>query len=141
MLPFWSTFTLLTELVVTAGVLYSIKQGYQTGQLPARVLGASLLYEVIVNISYMAHQAVEKAGEKVAHSGLYIGLAIFHGVFSLLMFVSLLVFMLVAMKSYKKGSNFFRSHKIITGVFLVFWLTALFSGIAFYIASYILKIQ
>lgn len=139
--PFWSTFTLVTELIVTAGVLYSIKKGYQTGQLPGKILGASLLYEVIVNISYMAHQAAEKAGEKVAHSGLYIGLAIFHGVFSLLMFVGLLVFMLIAMRSYKKGNNFFKNHKIVTGVFLVFWLTALFSGIAFYIASYILKIQ
>jgi uncharacterized membrane protein YozB (DUF420 family) len=66
----------------------------------------------------------------------YTALGAFHGILSLAMFLSLIVFLFLAIKKYREGKNYFREHKYISIVFLAFWLVALFSGFALYYATY-----
>jgi hypothetical protein len=77
--------------------------------------------------------------EKAAHAAslFLIILAIIHGTLSLLMFVALVVFFIFAWRSYKKGVNFFATHKILTWLFLIFWTFSIVSGVLFYFVEYI----
>ena len=55
---------------------------------------------------------------------------------SIIMFIGLIVFLLLAYKNYKKEINYFKKHKYISAIFLAFWLIALFSGFALYYTTY-----
>ncbi len=136
-IPWFSTFTLVTETLVTAAILYILYLGYYKGQLLNKLLAATLAYELLFNISYMAYRATTHMDSK-AHpdSTFHIILAAFHGTFSLLMFLLLLVFMYFAWRGYKNGANFFRDHKKLTAVFLASWLIAVLSGYVFYYEAY-----
>jgi heme A synthase len=69
-------------------------------------------------------------------SSFHIAIAIFHGTFSLIMFVLLLVFMFFAWKGYRSGKNYFRVHKRLTIIFLISWMIAVLSGFLFYYEAY-----
>ena len=86
-------------------------------------------------MSYRAFTHVDSAS--LPHSAFHIGLAIFHGSFSLLMFVLLLIFMYFAWKNYKQEKNFFLEHKNLTLVFLIAWMVAVSSGFLFYYEAYL----
>lgn len=135
-IPLFSTITLATEVLVTASVLYIFYSGYKNGKLPYALTAVTLAYEICFNISYMASRLLSHKNPSKLESNLAIGLAIFHGSFSLLMFLALLVFMALAWINYKKGINYFAAHKKFTIVFICLWLVAVLSGIAFYFVSY-----
>lgn len=135
----WSTITLITELILTVGVLVVFYYGYRFNRFLTHLAIPALVYETLVNITYMVHQALERkeaieAGAK--HSAVYVGLAIAHGSISLVMFVTLVVFLLIAWRKYKAGINYFKEHKIVTGVFLFWWLVSVASGVTFYYVIY-----
>lgn len=65
-------------------------------------------------------------------------IAAFHGALSLIMFIALIVFMVYAWKNYKKGINYFKQHKKLTLIFIIFWLIAVASGILFYVVEYLI---
>ena len=136
-IPWFSTFTLVTEAFVTASVLYILYSGYYKGKFPAKLTAATLLYETLFNISYMSYRAVSHV-DSTAHpdSSFHIAIAIFHGTFSLLMFILLVIFMYFAWKNYKVGINFFQKFKKLTITFLIAWLIAVFSGFFFYYEAY-----
>ena len=136
--PLFSTFTLFTEIVVTVLILYVFYSGYKNGKYPYRIALAALVYETAFNVSYMAYRAVTHVDVKPG-SAFHVALAAFHGVFSLLMFVALIVFQIAAWRSYKKNVNYFSKHKNLTITFIILWLIAIFSGVLFYIESYILS--
>jgi hypothetical protein len=135
-IPWFSTFTLFTEILVTSSILYSFYSAMHKNRFPYVLVFITLSYEVLFNISYMASRAVSGKNPSQLESPTVIGLAIFHGVFSLVMFVSLLVFMIMAWRKYKKGINFFSNHRTLTYSFVFFWLVAVFSGIFFYFLTY-----
>ena len=138
MAPWWSTLTLMTELLVTAAVLATIYYGYVRGVFLKYLAGAALAYEVIFNISYMATRAFSSDPVSLAvASPFYIALAIFHGTFSLFMFAAILAFFAAAWRAYGRGENFFRVHRVMTMVFTACWLIALCSGFVFYYVSYL----
>ena len=136
-IPWFSTFTLATETLVTAGVLYVFYQAYYFNAFSRAVAGVVLGYETLFNITYMASR-VSSHVEKIpgTESPLHIALAIFHGIFSLLMFILLLVFMYLAWRAYDNGINYFHVHKRITLAFLIAWMIAIISGFAFYYETY-----
>jgi len=136
-IPWFSTFTLVTETLVTASILYILYTGYYQNKFSPLLTGITLAYEVLFNISYMTYRALSHQ-DSTAHpdSGFHIALAAFHGIFSLLMFVLLLVFMFFAWKNYSKGINFFRERKKLTAIFLAAWMIAVISGFAFYYQAY-----
>ena len=136
-IPWFSTFTLFTEIIVTGAVLYVIYSGYAKNRFPSRIAAAALSYEILFNISYMASRLVTHEDSKqYPDSPFHIALAIFHGSFSLLMFILLLVFMFFAWKGYRRGENFFRVRRKLTIIFIVSWMIAVLSGFLFYYEAY-----
>lgn len=136
-IPFWSTITLLTEILVTASVLYIFYTSHKTGRFPEKLAAVTVGYEILFNITYMASRIFEHKNPSELMSHAAILLAIFHGTFSLIMFVALLVFLFVAWRAYRKGQNYFAVHSKATIVFIVLWLVAVVSGFAFYYLSYL----
>ena len=136
-IPWFSTFTLVTETFVTIGVLYILYSGYYKNKFLTKLAAVTLSYETLFNISYMAYRALTH-DDDTAHpdSAFHIGLAIFHGTFALLMFVALVIFMYFAWKNYKAGINFFQKYKKLTLVFLIAWMIAVLSGFLFYYEAY-----
>ena len=136
-IPWFSTFTLLTETIVTASILYIFYSAYFKNEFKFRLVSLTIGYEVLFNISYMAYRALTHIDSAARpDSAFHIALAAFHGIFSLLMFVLLLVFMLLAWRNYKQGINYFREHRKIVLVFLISWLIAVLSGYVFYYEAY-----
>ncbi|MBI5816876.1 MAG: hypothetical protein HZB09_00420 [Candidatus Yonathbacteria bacterium] len=74
------------------------------------------------------------------HSPFHIAIAIFHGTFSLLMFVTLVTFLIFAWKGYGRGENFFKNHKTLSIGFLALWMIAVISGALFYYVAYFTSI-
>ncbi|PIP60246.1 hypothetical protein COX00_04275 [Candidatus Uhrbacteria bacterium CG22_combo_CG10-13_8_21_14_all_47_17] len=133
--PLFSTFTLFTEILVTLAVLYAFYSGYARNRFPSLLVGITLLYETLFNISYMVFRSATH-GSIADDTAFEIGLAAFHGILSLVMFVGLFVFMIVAWRHYRKGINYFRAHRALTGTFIVLWLLVVLSGLLFYVITY-----
>ena len=137
-IPWFSVFTLFTETCITASVLYIFYKAYKENKFNYKLTAITLSYEVLFNIGYMVYRAAshkESATNPESTFGLL--LAIFHGIFSLIMFVALLAFMYAAWKSYKKGINFLREHKKLSTVFLIAWMIAILSGYLFFYEEYL----
>ena len=136
-IPLFSTITLVTEFFVTIGVLAVIIRGYRTGIFMRALAYGVLAYETLFNITYMATRATSAPGATQVYNPYTTTLAIFHGTFSLLMFVLLVVFFMAAAQRYALGENFFRIYRRTTYAFVIAWLTSVVSGFAFFIALYL----
>lgn len=139
-IPLWSIVTLCTEIFITLSILYVIYTAYTTGIFVRWLAFGVLAYEVLFNISYMLSREIgEKAevGGPVENSGVTI-LAIFHGIFSLIMFVTLLAFFIFAARAYARGENFFKLHQRGTILFVGAWFVSILSGVYFFTVLYIL---
>ncbi len=136
MIPFWSIVTLCTELVVTASVYFIVWKAYRTGIFLRLFAFVVLGYELLFNVSYMLSR--EAAGQaSVVYKPYETALAIFHGIFSLVMFIALVTFFLVAARAYKRGENYFLLHKRLTMTFIIAWSVSILSGIALFVSLYI----
>ena len=129
-----------TEIIVTISVLYVIKKAYTTGVFARALAFGVLAYEVLFNISYMAsRELTESPGNSEVEGSTFMTiLAIFHGTFSLIMFLTLLTFFIFAARAYARGENFFLNHKQGTIGFIVAWSVSILSGIAFFLALYVM---
>jgi hypothetical protein len=136
--PLFSTITLITEIGVTLAILTVFYKSTKTGVFPKKLAFLTLAYEIIFNISYMTYSSIAREAHEKSVFTWKTGLAIFHGTLSLVMFVSLIVFFIVAYKAYKKGENYFQVHKLLTRFFLFFWFTSIISGTVLYFAEYFL---
>ncbi|MFZ2187149.1 MAG: hypothetical protein WAV46_00775 [Candidatus Moraniibacteriota bacterium] len=138
-IPLWSIVTLVAEIGVTAAVFHIIWKGVAEVRFNRPLAFGVLAYEVLFNISYMLGRTLEHANEKpvVAEKSGVAALAIFHGVFSLVMFVALVAFFLVAANRYAKGENFFLHHHRLTSVFLSAWGVSVLSGVFFFVRLYL----
>lgn len=136
--PLFSTFSLITELIVSASIFYVFYSGYKHNHFPFKLALFALSYEILFNISYMVSRSLEHVPEykEEVHSGFEIALAAFHGILSLVMFIALIVFLIIAFKKYKAGINYFKEHNTLTIMFLVLWSLSVISGIVFYFTLY-----
>lgn len=130
-----ATFTLVTELLVTASVLYIFWDGYKHDKFHQKLLFVTLAYELVFNINYMAHRVPQVPTHQM--SPWYIALAAFHGIFSLLMFITLVIFFILAWLNFRKGVNYFKKHPLFSKIFIVAWLVSVFSGVVFYLITYL----
>lgn len=133
-IPLYSTVTLLAEIGISAIIFYTFYRSYKFNKFPTKLAAFALLYEIIFNISYMATRLPNHTEKK--EIPWHVGLAIFHGTLSLIMFVALIVFFLLAWMNYRKGINYFKTHKYSTSIFLFLWTTSVLSGILFYFVEY-----
>lgn len=136
--PLFSTFTLFTEIIITIIIFFIFYKGYTENRFFKRLTIITLSYEILFKISYMTYRAVwhETKIAAHAHTPFHIAVAAFHGIFSITMFIALVVFLVLAMKNYSKGINYFKEHSVITGIFLVLWSMAILSGLLFYYLAY-----
>lgn len=132
--PAYSTFALVTELLVSTAVFYTFYQGYKHNKFPKKIALGALAYEVLFNISYMAYKLPEHESH-FSETGRKI-LGAVHGSLSLLMFLSLIAFFILATINYAKDTNYFKKHKVLTFVFLTFWSISIITGIIFYFVEY-----
>lgn len=135
-IPLYSTVTLIAELFVSSIIFYSFYQGFKHNKFPTKFAAAALAYEILFNITYMIYRVPSHAKAKVEPPYVII-LAILHGTLSLIMFVSLIVFFILAWKNYRRGVNYFLVHKKFSLTFLIFWSISVISGILFYILEYL----
>ena len=135
-IPALSVITLCTELLVTASVYFIIGRSYHTGKFLRAFAFGVLAYEALFNISYMFSR--ELRGESAGPLNPYeTALAAFHGIFSLVMFVALLAFFLVAARGYRRGENYFLRHRRLTIAFVCAWGISILSGVALFIRLYL----
>jgi len=137
--PLFSIFALVAEFCVTGVVFYVIWTAISNVRFNKKLGFGVLAYEVIFNISYMVMRSLEHVNEKpdVVEKPGEVALAIFHGTFSLVMFVALVIFFVVAERHYARGENFFVHHHRLTSVFLYAWGISVFSGALFFVRLYI----
>lgn len=135
--PIYSTVALFAEFVISAIIYYTIYLGYKRNIFHVKLVTLTLLYETIFNISYMISRVSPDTKIGKVESPFVIGLAITHGILSLIMFISLIVFFIAAWKKYSKGINYFKEHKALAIFFLIFWTLAILSGALFYFMQYI----
>lgn len=137
-IPWFSIVSLITEILVTISVLSIIYRAYHSGIFMRWLAYGTLLYEGAVNISYMADRLIEHVPDDVTifHDPATIIFAAFHGIFSLLMFIALVVFLLIAASRYKRGENYFAAHRRLTLSFVIAWLISISSGIVFFLLLY-----
>jgi len=136
--PFLSTFTLCAELVITVIILYVFYSGYKKNKFPKYLALFALTYEVLFNINYMVSRILTHTQSSSSPDTLFeIVYLAFHGTFSLIMFILLVVFIILAWKNYGKKINYFKEHKKVTMTFLILWLVSVLSGFAFYIIEYL----
>jgi hypothetical protein len=134
-LSFWSTITLFTELMVTASIYFIVWKAYRTGKFLRIFAFVILGYELFFNVSYMLSREV--AGEtSVVYKPYETGLAIFHGIFSLVMFIALVTFFIVAARAYKRGKNYFLLQPKLTFLFVIAWGVSILSGITLFTSLY-----
>ncbi len=139
-LPLWSVVTLCTELVVTTLVYFIIYDATLRGVFRRGLAFGVLAYEALFNISYMTSRLLKGTHDGTAQimTPYETGLAIFHGTFSFLMFIALVVFFIVAARAYARGDHYFRTHPRTTILFVSAWGISILSGVLFFFELYLL---
>lgn len=134
--PLFSTLSAVTELFVTAGVYWFIFQAMRHDRFHQGLITFALTYEVLVNIAYMTFRLLVPAeGSDV--SGGMAALYAFHGILSLVMFISLVAFVVTALRLRRYGHNLFRARPVLTWSFMVLWAVSVLSGELIYVLTYL----
>jgi uncharacterized membrane protein YozB (DUF420 family) len=136
-IPTFSVFSAISEVFVTIAVLYAIVTALKGKRFQKELLGATLLFELCINVVYMAGRASHADTSSTlttAMKAFYAG----HGILSLLMFLGLMVVYLLALADDMKGREiWFRRHRPFTYVFLFFWMVSVISGEAIFYITYL----
>ena len=123
----FSSFTAISELVVTLAVLYVVISNYKGYGFKGRVALSVILFEFFVNMLYMIvrmdHHSSAPNPDKF-----FIIFAAIHGSMSLLVFILFTVYSCLAYADMKKGRHFFKEHKNQTILFIILWTFSVVSG-------------
>lgn len=137
-IPVFSIFSAVSELAVTAAVLYVIISNMHGQALKWKLLLAVLVFEIFVNVGYMVYRASHIAAEtSAALSPMLRGLAGFHGALSLLMLLVLIQLSFLAYWQMQRGRQYFQEHKIVSVLFIIWWLISVLSGELFFVLRYL----
>lgn len=136
-IPAFSIFSAISEVFVTIGVLYGISAALRGKKFPKAMMGAVLIFELCVNVVYMATRASQadksaelSAGMKAFFAG--------HGILSLLMFLAIAAVYLLALADESNGrENWFRRHRGASYVLIFFWMVSVLSGEAIFFMRYV----
>lgn len=136
-IPFFSLFSAISEVFVTAGVLYAIVRAVRGKGLPKLLLGVVLLFELCVNIVYMAGRASQADRSTELSTAMKLFFA-FHGTLSLLMFLSIaIIYLLSLYGESKEKENWFYRHPRWSWVLVFFWMVSVLSGETIFVLRYI----
>ena len=138
-IPPFSIFSAISELFVTAGVLYVIRKNWTRQAFPFALFLTVSLFEALVNVMYMANRSaaatapgakeVLSTGMKIAYAG--------HGLLSLLVYLAFVVLGVLAYQEQKSGRWFFPERPALTWTFLVLWFISVGSGETIFALHYL----
>ena len=141
-IPAFSLFSAISELFVTAGVLFVVRRNWTRRPFPFALFLGVALFEGLINVMYMAKRASDASGAPVAaahalSTGMKIGFAV-HGLLSLLAY---LVFVVLGVFAHQEQQQkeprwFFRERPALTWTFLVFWAISIGSGEVLFVLRY-----
>jgi len=137
--PAFSIFSAVSELFVTAGVLYVMLRNWNRLRFAFPIFLAVVLFEAFVNVLYMSQRASQAAAGGTGHamSGAMRLFFALHGMVSLLAFIVFVVLGVFAHQDQKKGRFFFREHPAVTWTFLVVWILSVGSGEVIFALRYL----
>ena len=134
--PAFSIFSATSEIFVTIAVLYAVISNLRGRALPYKLLGAVLVFELVVNIMYMTGRAAEADKSTELSTSMKIMFA-GHGMLSLLMFIGLAILYMLAVKDIKEGqAAWFSRHPTGSWIFVFFWMVSVISGEAIFLWRY-----
>jgi hypothetical protein len=141
-IPPFSLFSAVSELLVTAGVLYVVRRNWTRRTFPFGLFIGVVLFEALVNVLYMANRAAVAAsaapGTAEALPALMkVGFAA-HGLLSLAAYLVFVVLGALAHQEQRAGRWFFRERPMLTRAFLVVWTVSIVSGEAIFVFRYLL---
>jgi hypothetical protein len=137
-IPPFSLFSAISELFVTAGVLFVIRRNWTRRLFPFGLFLAVALFEALVNVLYMANRSAQAAAG--THEALSTGTKVFyagHGVLSLVAYLVFVVLGIFAHQEQKDGRFFFRERPALTWSFLVLWTVSIVSGEMIFLLRYV----
>ena len=140
-IPPFSLFAAVSELFVTAGVIYVLRRNWTRRPFPLAVFIVVALFEAFVNVMYMATKAARLSGAATGGDALTPGMRLFfagHGLLSLLVYITFVVLGVLASQDHKRGRYFFREHPGITWTFAVLWAVSIVSGEAIFAIRYLI---
>lgn len=138
-IPLFSVFSAVSELVVTVAVLYVIISNMRGHALKWKLLLAALAFEIFANVSYMVYRASYIAtGTDETLTPMLRGLAGFHGALSLVMLLVLIQMSFIAYRQMQCGRQYFREHKVVSILFIIWWLVSVLSGELFFVLRYLM---
>lgn len=136
-IPAFSIFSAVSELAVTAVVLYVVVRNLRGRPFEWKLLGAALVFEVCVNVVYMSIRAAETDQASGLSTAMKV-LAALHGILSLAMLIGLIGVYILAVVDTKSGrETWFRRNPGLTWAFIGLWLISVGSGEAFFALRYL----
>ena len=138
-IPPFSLFSAISELFVTAGVIYVIRRNWTRRTFSLGIFMGVALFEAFVNVLYMANRAAE-ATSGVARHAIEPGLRLFfavHGLLSLLAYLVFVVLGVLAYQEQRRGRFFFREYPAVTWTFVVVWTISIVSGEVIFALRYL----
>jgi len=137
-IPAFSLFSAVSELLVTAGVLYVVRRNWTRRTFPFAVFLAVALFEGLVNVLYMARRASEAsaAAAPALSTGMKIAFAS-HGLLSLLAYLVFVVLGVFAHQEQQRQRWFFRKRPALTWTFLAAWTVSIVSGEVIFALRYL----
>lgn len=136
-IPAFSIFSAISEVFVTIAVLYGVLTVLKGGRFQKGLLGGTLLFELCVNVVYMARRAshADTSGELTQLMKLFYAT---HGILSLFMFIGLAVIYVLSLVDESNGREvWFRRHRKGTWIFVFFWMVSVLSGEAIFVLTYL----
>jgi len=135
--PAFSIFSAVSELFVTAGVLYVVWANWNRRRFPGPLFLAVALFEGLVNVLYMANRASRaSSGAESISTAMKIFFAV-HGMLSLLAYIAFVILGVLAFQEQKADRWFFRERVLLTAVFVVAWVVSVGSGEVLFALRYL----
>jgi hypothetical protein len=136
-IPPFSIVSAVSELAVTAGVLYLVRLNWTRRPFPLTLFLAVALFEALVNVVYMANRASRAAtGVDVISPAMKILFAA-HGMLSLGAYLAFVILAVFAWQDQRAGRFFFRERPALTWTFVAVWMVSILSGEALFVLRYL----
>ena len=135
--PAFSVFSAVSELFVTAGVLYVILRNWSRRTFSLAIFLAVALFEAFVNVLYMASRSAQAAGGGEAIPAAMKIFYAAHGMLSLLAYLVFVVLGVMAHQEQRAGRFFFRDRPALTWTFLAVWTVSIVSGETIFVLRYL----
>jgi hypothetical protein len=136
-IPPFSIFSAVSELFVTAGVVYVIRRNWTRRPFPLGLFLAVAVFEALVNVLYMASRTARAAtGADTVSTGMKLAFA-GHGMLSLLAYLVFVVLGVLAWQEQRAGRFFFRERPGLTWAFAIAWTISILSGEVLFAARYL----